>query len=169
MAASELGRLTNLGKIYWYPAGGRPIDLRSRPLQPIMWPGEVCIVRGWANSAFCLNRVLGKPDLACSTLDRFLRILFPSTLVVGLEWLDCIPRLLVARSRRRFLGVQCLVPKFMGLYLFLPLGLGPSSGRNDRRAKEVLRAANLVRPSLRAIDFVDVDAGLRQEGAALPS
>ena len=41
------------------------------------------------------------------------------------------------------------------VYLFLPLRLGPSSGSNGRRVKELLRLAAKLRPPARVIDFVD--------------
>ena len=53
---------------------------------------------------------------------------------------------------RRLLGVRHPVSQRLGVFLFLPFGLGTSPARNDNCAKEVLRLAPPARPSFRIID-----------------
>ena len=56
--------------------------------------------------------------------------------------------------RPRLLGVRHPATHRFGVYLSLPFVLSPAAGRNGRRVEEVLRAVKILRPSLRAIDFV---------------
>ena len=41
----------------------------------------------------------------------------------------------------------------VGVYLFLPFGLGPSPGRKDRGVKKLIRLVFLAFPSLRPVYF----------------
>ena len=88
-------------------------------------------------------------------MDDFLRTLSPGARMGGVSFQDCFLHWLVAPDRRRFLGVRRPLPGVLGVYLFLPFGLGPSPGWNDRCVKAALAVARARFPSLRIVDFGD--------------
>ena len=60
----------------------------------------------------------------------------------------------MAPSRRRLLGVRHPVSGLLGVYLFLPFGLGPHPGCNDAREKALFKFARSRFLRLRVVDFV---------------
>ena len=59
----------------------------------------------------------------------------------------------------------------MGVYVFLPFGLGPPPGWNDIRFKAVLDVARAQFPQLRIVDFVAISglwAPRGERGALAP-
>ena len=73
----------------------------------------------------------------------------------GVDLQDCFLHWLVAPVHRRLLGVRHPISGVLGVYLFIPFGLGPSPGINDGCVKEVLRVVRARYPSLQVVDFVD--------------
>ena len=69
---------------------------------------------------------------------------------------------MVAPARRRSLGDRRRLTGVLGVCLFLPFGLGPSPGWNDRCVKAVLDVARPQYPTLRIVDFAD---DIRRVGA----
>ena len=72
----------------------------------------------------------------------------------GVVLQHCFLRWLVPASRRRISGARHPVSGQLGVYRFLPFGLGPSSSSNDGRVNEVKRVSRDKVPSMRIIDFV---------------
>ena len=72
----------------------------------------------------------------------------------GVDFQDCFLRWLVAAAHRRFLGVRHPLSGVLGVYLFLPFGLGPSPGWNDGCVKAALSVARARFLSMHIVDFV---------------
>ena len=73
--------------------------------------------------------------------------------VVGLDFQDCLPRLLASPASQRFVGARRPESGRLGVYLFPPFGLAPSQGWNDRCTEGVLRVASKARAPLQISDF----------------
>ena len=86
---------------------------------------------------FPLNAVLSNHPGQYEAMDDFLRVLTPGAYMRGVDLQDCLLHWMVAPSCRRYLGVRHPLSGVLGAYPFLPLGLGPSPGWNDRCAKAV--------------------------------
>ena len=65
----------------------------------------------------------------------FLQLLSPGACVGGVDPQDCFLRYLVAPSRRRYLGVRRPTSGILGVPVFLPFGLRPFPGWNDKCVK----------------------------------
>ena len=150
-ASVELGRLTSLGGIRWYPEGAYPPGLCVRPSHLTAEEDKVRAAQDWSDALYPLNSCLSNPPAQYGAMDDLLQLLTPGAFVGGIDLQDCFLRRLVAPSRRRYLGVRRPGAGVLGVYLFLPHGLGPAPGWNDVCVKAV--RANF--PRLRAVDFAD--------------
>ncbi len=61
----------------------------------------------------------------------------------------------IHKSSRRRLGVRHPITKELGVFLFLPFGLGPAPGINDRNISEVVRVCRKAVGGINAVAFVD--------------
>ena len=71
-----------------------------------------------------LNSSPVNPPVRYGARGEFLSALVPGAYVVGVDLQDCSLHWLVAPSRRRCLGVRHPITGALGVYLFLPFGLG---------------------------------------------
>ena len=124
-AAAELGRLAGLGKISWREEGSRPPDLRVCPPHLIAKGEKSRVAHDWSCVGYPLNSVLANPPVQYSAMGDFLQTLSPGAYMGGVDFQDCFLHWLVAPARRRFLGVRHPLSGILGVYLFLPFGLGP--------------------------------------------
>ena len=154
-AAVELDRLAALGKIHWYEEGSYPPDLRVCPSHLIVKGNKNRMVHDWSCAQYPLNALLVNRPVEYGAMDGFLSLLSPGAFMGGVDLQDCFLHWPVAPAHRRFLGVRHPTTGVLGVYLFLPFGLGPSPGINDGCVKEVLSVVRSQFPSLRVIDFVD--------------
>ena len=76
-AATELDRLSDLGRIHWYPQGCRPPDLRVYPPELIVKPDKTRPVHDRPDRAYCLNSLFVNPPAESGDMDGFLRMLTP--------------------------------------------------------------------------------------------
>ena len=76
--------------------------------------------------------MLSNPPAQYGAMGDFLRVLTPGACMGGVDLQDCSLHWLVAAARRRFLGVRRPITGRLGVHLFLPFGLGPPPGWNDR-------------------------------------
>ena len=79
--------------------------------------------------------------------DGPLRMLRPGAWAAGLDSQDCFLLWLLSPASRRFLGVRRHNSDRLGVYVFFPLGLGPSPGWNYRCVEETPLFARGVSPS----------------------
>ena len=93
------------------------------------------VVGNWSNISHPPNSRLSGPPAQYVAMDDFLQMLLPGAYVGGIDLQDCFLQWLVAPSRRRYLGVRHPVTGVLGVYLFLPCGLGPSH-RVERQVRE---------------------------------
>ena len=154
-AAVELDRLAALGKIHWYEDGSYPPDLRVCPSHLIVKESKNRMVHDWSCAQYPLNAMLVNPPVEYGTMDGFLELLSSGAYMGGVDLQDCFLHWLVAPIHRRLLGVRHPITGVLGVYLFLPFGLGPSPGINDACVKEVLDVVRAHFPRLQAVDFVD--------------
>ena len=103
----------------------------------------------WSSAAHGLNQLLVNPGVDYGYVHGFSYMLPPGSCMAELDFQNCLLRWLVSPLPRRSLGVRHPVSGLLGMSLFLPFGFGPSPGRNDGCAKEVLRIAGKIRPPLR--------------------
>ena len=152
--ASELDRLASLGKTHRYNGGSYPRDLCVCPSHLFVKGNGVRVVHYWPNSQYPLNSALANPPVEYGAMDGFLELLPPGAYMGGIDLQDYSLRWLGSPSCRRYLGVCRPVSGALGVYLFLPFGLGPSPGRSDFCVKVVPKAARARFPTLRAFDFL---------------
>ena len=138
-AAEEVERLTAAGKIYWYPADDVPDDVDVGPSTLIIKNSRMRLVHDWTRAG--LNECLELPAMASDTLDLLINNLRPLCHVAGLDIRDCFLHWPLHASCRRKLGVRHPWTGKIGVYLFLPPGLGPAPAINDVHVAEVVRVA----------------------------
>ena len=153
-AAAALGRLAAMRKIHWRDVGSYPPALRVCLSHLALRRDKVRVVRDWPNALRPLNSVLVNPPVQYGTLGVFLRMLTPGAYVRGVDLQDCFLHWLVAPSRRSYLGVRHPMSGVLGVYLFLPVGLGRPPGWYDKCVEAVLGAARARFPELYVVDFV---------------
>ena len=113
------------------------------------------MVRDWSRPQYPLNSLLVNLPAQYGAMDEFLGTLIPGAYMGGVDLQDCFLHWLVAPSCRRCLGVRHPLTGVLGVYLFLPVGSGPSPGINDGCVRAVLEVVRAHRPCLRIVDFVD--------------
>ena len=153
IAAKELDRLTEKQKIFWYPEGVAPPDLSVCPGNLILNGSRPRVVQDWTKAG--LNKLLTNPEVNYGTMDSFLRLLRPKGFMAGLDFQDCFFHWKVHHTSRKWLGVRHPVTKRLGVFLFVPFGLGPAPGINDRNVAEVMRVASIHLPDVEGVVFVD--------------
>ena len=154
-AGDELDRLTALSKIHWYEEGCAPSNLCVCPSNVVVKPGRIRVIHDWSHPDCGLNSLLPQPPVAYGSIDSFLSSLKPSAWMAGLDLKDCFFHWPIHPSCRHLLGVRHPVSGRLGSYLFLPFGLGPSPGINDRNVKELIRVVVSHTPGALISDFVD--------------
>ena len=75
--------------------------------------------------------------------------------MAGLDFADCSNHWVISPGSRRLLGIRHPETSQAGEYLFLPFGLGPAPGENDRSVKELLRVVLDAEPEVQMVDYVD--------------
>ena len=153
IAAIELDRLTLRQKIFWYPAGTSPDYLSVCPGNLILKGSRPRVVQDWTKAG--LNQRLLIPDVHYGTMDSFIEKLKPNAFMAGLDFQDCFFHWKVHRQSRKWLGVRHPLTQRLGVFLFVPFGLGPAPGINDRNVAEVIRVCSLQTPELNVVAFVD--------------
>ena len=113
------------------------------------------MVHDWSRASYPMNAALANPPAQFGAMDDFLQVLPPGAYMGGAGLQDCFLHWFVAPADRRFLGVRRPLTGGLGVYLFVPFGLGPSPGLNDRCVKAILSVARARFPSLRIVDFAD--------------
>ena len=109
-----------------------------------MKPKKMRIAHTWTNRAYGLNCVLAKPDVSVGAINGFLLLSVPGGPVAGIDPQGGFLHFLVAPAPRRFLWVRHPASSRLRVDLFLPSGLGPSPGLNDRCVKEVLASLRII-------------------------
>ena len=75
--------------------------------------------------------------------------------MAGLDFQDCFLHWMVHASSRRRLGVRHPLSNRLGVFLFLPFGLAPAPGINDKNIAEVIRVCKLAVGQINIVAFVD--------------
>ena len=153
LACTETDRLAALNKSYWYSSP--PEDLNVCPSNLIVKTDKTRIVRDFSHHKAGINSALANRSVDYATLDLFAAPLQPRDFMAGIDFQDCFLHWLVAPEDRRLLGLRHPTSGQLGTYLFLPFGLGPSPGENDRSVKEVLKIIRYWCPTVHIVDFVD--------------
>ena len=78
-----------------------------------------------------------------------------SVLMAVLDFQDCFSHWKVHRDSRKWLGLRHSLSKKVGVFLFVPFGLGPVAGINDRNVAEVTRVCKGQVPDVEVVAFVD--------------
>ena len=153
VAAQELDRLTSRQKIFWYPKGVTPTNLSVCPGNLILTGSRPRVVQDWTKAG--LNQRLVIPDVNYGTMDSFLEHMKPRAYMAGLDFQDCFFHWKVHRDSRKWLGLRHPITRRLGVFLFVPFGLSPAPGINDRNVSEVIRVCKLHTPDLEVVAFVD--------------
>ena len=164
-AAVELDRLTQCQNIFWFPIGSSPDNLSICPGNLILTGSRPRVVHDWTKAG--LNQRLMVPDVHYGTMDSFLEKLKPRAYMAGLDFQDCFLHWKVHRDSRRWLGLRHPITGRLGVFLFVPFGLGPAPGINDRNVAEVVRVCKRQTMDLEVVAFVD-DLRLFNCGPFLP-
>ena len=152
-AAKELDRLTERQRIFWYPKGATPPDLSVCPGNLILSGSRPRVVQDWTKVGF--NQRLVIPEVNYGTLDSFIEHLKPRAFMAGLDFQDCFLHWKVHKDSRRWLGLRHPSTGRLGVFLFVPFGLGPAPGINDRNVGEVIRVAKSHTKDVHVVAFVD--------------
>ena len=152
-AVVELDRLTKCQKIFWYPFGVAPQDLSVCPGNLILTGSRPRVVQDWTKPG--LNQRLLIPDVHYGTMDSFLEKLRPKAYMAGLDFRDCFFHWKMHKKSRKWLGLRHPITHRLGVFLFVPFGLGPAPGINDRNVAEVIRVCKLRTLELEVTAFVD--------------
>ena len=88
-----------------------------------------------------LNECLVVPEMTSDTLDILINQLRPNCHVAGLDIRDCFLHWPIHRSCRHRLGVRHPWTGRLGVYMFLPPGLGPAPAINESRVSEIVMVA----------------------------
>ena len=163
IAAAEIDRLTKRQKIFWYPEGATPSDLSVCPGNLILNGSRPRVVQDWTKAG--LNPRLTIPDVNYGTMDSLLELLKPRAFMAGLDFQDCFFHWKVHKDSRRWLGLRHPISQKLGVFLFVPFGLGPAPGINDRNVAEIIRVCKLQVPKVGVVSFVD-DLRFLNEGDA---
>ena len=115
-AAEEVDRLTQSGKIIWYPRGEELEDVDVGPSTLIIKKSRMRLVRDWTRAG--LNECLVIPAMASDTLDLLINNLRPHCHVAGLDIRDCFLHWPLHSSCRHKLGVRHPWTGDIGVYLF---------------------------------------------------
>ena len=75
--------------------------------------------------------------------------------MAGLDFQDCFFHWKVHKDSRNWLGLRHPLTNRLGVFFFVPFGLGPAPGINDRNVAEVIRVSKLQTPDLEVAAFVD--------------
>ena len=153
VAAEEMDRLTSLGKILWYPMNSHPDDLCVCPANIVLGGKRPRIVHDWTRAG--LNQHLVIPEVNYGTMDSLVESISPNCYLAGLDFQDYFMHWAIARESRRRLGVRHPSSGRVGVFLFLPFGLGPAPGINDRNIAEVVRVVSHAVGDLKVSAFVD--------------
>ena len=137
LAGIETDRLAALLKSHWYFTP--PPDLNVCPSNLVIKPDKMRIVHDFSHQEAGINAALINRDVDYATIDRFTKPLGQYDFMAGIDFQDCFLHWLVAPQDRRLLGIRHPTSGQLGTYLFLPFGLGPSPGENDRSVKDILR------------------------------
>ena len=139
VAAAELDRLTQEGKIHWFEPQRVPSDLNIAPTTLILKGDRSRLVHDWTKAG--LNQHLTTPSSLSDNMDDLIKLLWKHCHIAGLDIKDCFLHWAVHSSCRRRLGVRHPLSGRVGVYLFLPLGLRCAPGINERFVAAVVKAA----------------------------
>ena len=153
IAAKELDRLTLRQKIFWYPPGTAPTNLSVCPGNLILKGSRARVVQNWARAG--LNQRFVIPEVNYGTMDSFLKLMKPRSFMAGLDFQDCFFHWKVHPESRRWLGLRHPISGNLGVFLFVPFGLGAAPGINDRNVAEVIRVAREHVGDINVTAFVD--------------
>ena len=151
-AAEEIDRLTSAGKIFWFEEDCVPDDLDVCPSSLIVRNARMRLVHDWTRAG--LNQHLALPDTSFDTVDSLINALRPNCVIAGMDIMDCFLHWPVHRDSRHRLGVRHPWTGRLGVYLFVPPGLAPAPGINERNLAEATRVASLDVPII-IRSFVD--------------
>ncbi len=152
VAAEEMYRLASIRKILWYPGSSRPPNLDVCPAH-IVFGKRLRIVHDWTKAG--LNRHLLQPPVDYGTMDSLVNLVSPGCHIAGMDVQDCFMHWPIHKQSRRRLGCRHPVTGQFGVFLFLPFGLGPAPGINDRNMSEIIRVAKLAVGGVDVTSFVD--------------
>ena len=143
-ASEEIDRLAAEGKIWWYEDNEVPVDIDICPSTLVVKNSRMRLVHGWSRVG--LNECLVVPETSFATIDSLLNVLRPGCHIAGLDVKDCFLHWPVHASCRHRLGVRHAWTGQVGVYLFLPPGLSPAPGINERNMAEATRVATQHMP-----------------------
>ena len=125
-AAAELDRLAAEGKIHWYERHRVPSDLDIAPTTLILKGERSRLGHGWTKAG--LNQHLTTPPSRSNTMGDLIQHVWESCHIAGLDIKDCFLHWPIHASCRHRLGVRRPWTGEIGVYMFLPPGLVPSTG-----------------------------------------
>ena len=75
--------------------------------------------------------------------------------MAGLDFQDCFLHWKIHPTCRRLLGVRHPITRQFGVFLFMPFGLGPAPGINDRNISQVIVVCKRAVKDIEVSAFVD--------------
>ena len=153
VAAKEIDRISDLQKIFWYPTGQYPPDLSVCPSNLILKGSRPRVVHDWSRVG--LNKHLTIPEVNYGTMDQLVANITQGAYLAGLDFQDSFLHWPIHPSSRRKLGVRHPLTKRIGVFLYLPFGLGPAPGINDANIGEVVRVVVNSVGDVIVVTFVD--------------
>ena len=130
-----------------------PAKLSVCPGNLILNGSRPRVVQDWTKAGFDFHFSI--PDVHYGTMDSFLEKLKPRAYMAGLDFRDCFSHWKIHEKSRRWLGLRHPITKLLGVFLFVPFGLGSAPGINDRNVSEVIRVCKLQTKDIEVVAFVD--------------
>ena len=154
-AGQELDRIVESKKAYYLPFDTIPHDLSIAPGSLVVRPDRLRYVTDWSNSDVNLNQSCSEESVDYKSLNDMIEHFRQNGYWFGLDLKDCFSHWPLSPSCRRLFGFKNHASGEIGCFLFLPQGLSPSPGHNDRQIKQCIMAARRFAPKVLLFDFVD--------------
>ena len=154
-AGQELDRIVASRKAYYLPFEEIPSNLSIAPGSLVIKPDRLRYVTDWSNSDVNLNQECEEEPVNYKSLNDLIENFVFDGYWFGLDLKDCFSHWPLAPSCRRLFGFRNHHSGETGCFLFLPQGLSPSPGINDRQIKQCVLAARRFTRKVLLFDFVD--------------
>ena len=137
----EVYRFVSKNKVVVYDLNKQPVDITVAPGTILVQRQgtKLRLVADWSHPDCRLSQSLYSVPVDYSGWWDLLEVMRPNCFVSGLDLQDCYAHWMIHPMHRRFLGIQTPQTGKVACHLYLPFGIAPAPGINDRNVKELIR------------------------------
>ena len=154
-AGEELDRIVKSMKAFYHPGDFIPSDLSFAPGSLVVREDRLRYVTDWSNNDVQLNQACEDQPVDYKSYHNIINHFQLDAFFFGLDLKDCFAHWPLSPNCRRLFGFRNSHTLESGCFTFLPQGLSPSPGINDKNIKACIAAARRDMPNLLLFDFVD--------------